>query len=257
MRHEGAEPAPESDRRDHDDYCEHATDQSRAHWDRRSAAAPLEREAQTGHCWGRKPDPYCRVHDARPVLKRLGPLARAPSRPPAVSKRHSQGTEAGDQHGEPCAEHSPVEGDARRRIDLARRPDRRQRRECHADPDSQERPEDNRAQKPERRSPSQCHRVGAERSQNLDVLPVRPQAPADGQAADQQGDESGDGPEHPECDRLGFAGALDLPLGHRGDVEGVDASFREELDDLSLHGGHVSAAVLELEPVGRVSQAHA
>ena len=69
------------------------------------------------------------------------------------------------------------------------------------------------------------------------------------------GDQGGDGPEHPQGDGLRLARPFDLSFGHRGDVEGVDAASREELDDLSLHGGDVGVAVSEPEAVRRVREA--
>ena len=107
----------------------------------------------------------------------------------------------------------------------------------------------------ERRPPRQDRRFSSEGTKDLYVLAFGPKAPAYREPRHEQGDEASDGPEHPEGDGLRLARPFDLSFCHRGDVEGIDAAFREELDDLSFDGGDVRAAVSEPEPVRRVRRA--
>ncbi len=144
-----------------------------------------------------------------------------------------------------------LNGEPWRGIHLTHRPDRCQRRERHGDAGGRHRSEHHRAQQAKPRVHCHRHRIGAERSQDTEVLIVRPQPPADGQAGDQQGSGTGDGPEHAERDRPGLAGPLDLPGDHRRDVEGVGGAPGQQVDDLPLHRRHVLAAVFEPQPVNR------
>ena len=101
------------------------------------------------------------------------PFAEASPSRPSGGERHGQGAEAEDQYGEACAEHRPVEGDARGRIDLAGWPDGRQGRKRHADADREQRPDGQLHREARVSRPSQRQWVGADDVfAHLEVDPV-------------------------------------------------------------------------------------
>ena len=190
-----------------------------------------------------------------PRSYRFAPLAPAPPSGSAVREHNRQNAQADDEEGEAGPEHRPVKGDPWGRVHLGHRPERCQGGEPHGDGKGHEPAEHDARQPAERRPPRQDRRFSSEGTKDLYVLAFGPKAPAYREPRHEQGDEASDGPEHPEGDGLRLARPFDLSFCHRGDVEGIDAASREELDDLSFDGGDVRAAVSEPEPVRRVRRA--
>ena len=212
MRYEGVRPLAERDRRHHDDDGQHATDRGQSAPARPTGRGPVSSEKRRpGDCRRGKTRARRRVHDARAAFGRFGPFAGGATVALRWQAPRSKRTRPKDQHGEAGAEHRPVEGDARGRIDLPGRPIGARGESATRYSDREQRPDDNGAERTERRSPSQRQRVATERSQDLEVLTVGPDAPADGQASDEERDKRGDGAEHPQRDRLGLLARSTCP----------------------------------------------
>jgi hypothetical protein len=175
----------------------------------------------------------------------------------ARRKTDGKGAQTETQHGEPAQEHGPVEGDPRRRVDLACRADRGQGRQRNGDADGEDRAQDNRTEWSKHGVRRHSGPIGSQGSQDLEVLTVCPESPANGLTGDEQSSECSDNAEYAEGDRFGLGRPFDLALDHGREVEAVGGVGRQRLDDLALHSGDGAAAAFEAQPVSRVEGAGA